>query len=81
LPLETFPNFARTSSVAVEDLSSPPDGRWSPEERDERARIVEALRAEGGNQSRAARRLGISRGALITRLDTFEIARPQKRQT
>jgi two-component system, NtrC family, response regulator AtoC len=81
LPLETFPDRARPLSFAIEDIASPPpEGRWSPEEKDERARIVEALRAEGGNQSRAARRLGISRGVLIARLETYEIARPQKRQ-
>jgi two-component system response regulator AtoC len=80
LPLETFPTLERIPSAAIEEDPGPSDARWSAEQRTERARILEALRAEGGNQSRAARRLGISRGVLMARLDTFEIARPQKRQ-
>ena len=47
----------------------------------ERDRIVEALRVEGGNQTRAARRLGMSRSTLILRLDDLGIARPQKRRS
>jgi two-component system response regulator AtoC len=34
----------------------------------ERRRIEDALAAAGGNRSEAARRLGISRGALLARL-------------
>ena len=45
----------------------------------ERARIVEALQQCGGNQSQAAKLLGISRGTLISRLDQYRIPRPQKR--
>ena len=44
----------------------------------ERAQILEALDRCGGNQSRAARMLGISRGKLIARLDSFGITRPRK---
>jgi len=46
---------------------------------DERARILAALAACGGNQSRAARQLGISRKVLIARLDSYRVARPRKR--
>jgi two-component system, NtrC family, response regulator AtoC len=45
----------------------------------ERSRIVEALERSGGNQTRAARILGISRGTLIARLDAFGVTRPRKR--
>jgi transcriptional regulator with PAS, ATPase and Fis domain len=45
----------------------------------ERLRIEEALVATHGNQTQAARRLGISRRALITRLDAFNLPRPRKR--
>jgi DNA-binding NtrC family response regulator/pSer/pThr/pTyr-binding forkhead associated (FHA) protein len=45
---------------------------------DERARILAALAACGGNQSRAARQLGISRKVLIARLDRYGVARPRR---
>jgi transcriptional regulator with GAF, ATPase, and Fis domain len=44
----------------------------------ERARIVAALKETGGNQTRAAKLLGISRRSLLDRLDTYGIPRPQK---
>jgi DNA-binding NtrC family response regulator len=82
LPLETLSTLEARPAGSVDDDPDPPeevDDRWTPAQREERARIVAALRAEGGNQSRAARRLGITRGVLVARLDTFAIARPQKR--
>ena len=45
---------------------------------DERRRIVEALEYCGGNQSKAAEMLGISRRTLLTRLDLYGIPRPRK---
>jgi two-component system, NtrC family, response regulator AtoC len=45
---------------------------------DERALILAALAACGGNQSRAARQLGISRKVLIARLDRYGTARPRR---
>jgi DNA-binding NtrC family response regulator len=44
----------------------------------ERSRIVAALETCGGNQTRAARLLGISRTTLVQRLDTFQLPRPKK---
>ena len=41
-------------------------------------RILAALAACAGNQSRAARQLGISRKVLIARLDSYGVARPRK---
>jgi two-component system response regulator AtoC len=43
-----------------------------------RQSIIEVLNACGGNQSRAARRLGMSRGALIRRLERYGVVRPRK---
>ena len=44
----------------------------------EHRRILEALRSCNGNQTRAAKALGISRGTLITRLNRFGVPRPRK---
>ena len=44
----------------------------------ERARILDALERCGGNQTRAARMLGIARGTLIARLTSYGITRPRK---
>jgi len=47
----------------------------------ERERIVHAMSQAGGNQTLAARLLGISRRALITRLENFKLPRPRKGQS
>ncbi len=65
--------------VAVEHLSL---GRQAtePPPRDgeeERAWILNALAQCGGNQTQAARRLGISRGTLVSRLKAYGIRRPR----
>jgi DNA-binding NtrC family response regulator len=44
----------------------------------ERERIVTALAECAGNQSRAARKLGLSRKRLIARLEAYGLARPKK---
>ncbi len=48
---------------------------------DERGRIVAALQECAGNQTRAAKLLGISRKTLGVKMDTYGIARPQKGRT
>jgi two-component system response regulator AtoC len=47
----------------------------------EKQRILDALERCGGNQSRAAKMLGISRGTLLSRLDAFGVPRPRKPQS
>jgi DNA-binding NtrC family response regulator len=44
----------------------------------EKERIESALAASQGNQRRAAEKLGISRGALLRRMDQLGLARPRK---
>jgi transcriptional regulator with PAS, ATPase and Fis domain len=44
----------------------------------ERERIIAALAKCGGNQTEAARLLGISRGTLVSRLAEYRIPRPRK---
>jgi len=46
--------------------------------RSERDKIVEALAACAGNQSRAAKMLGIPRRTFVTKLDSYRIPRPKK---
>jgi DNA-binding NtrC family response regulator len=45
----------------------------------ERRRIVAALERHGGNQTHAARELGMARGTLLARMDAFGLTRPRKR--
>jgi DNA-binding NtrC family response regulator len=91
LPLETLRRVAPPAPPAVDDAeeiwsiddtgaeeTAMPALPLTAEARAERERIVAALRVEGGNQTRAARRLGMSRSTLATRLDDLGIARPQK---
>jgi transcriptional regulator with GAF, ATPase, and Fis domain len=62
-------------------LATAPRPRTLPAEYQEleRRRIIETLEACGGNQSRAARELGISRKTLVTRIAEFGLPRPRKR--
>ncbi|MEO6576097.1 MAG: helix-turn-helix domain-containing protein, partial [Polyangiaceae bacterium] len=62
------------------DMSMPgPSGHLRKEvEEFERQRIVHALEECGGNQTKAARLLGISRRTLLTRLDEYDVPRPRK---
>jgi two-component system, NtrC family, response regulator AtoC len=62
--------------TSATEVSSEPDERsWG---NDERQRIVDALAASAGNQSRAARLLGMPRRTFVAKLDTYAIPRPQK---
>jgi DNA-binding NtrC family response regulator len=45
----------------------------------ERTRMLETLAQCGGNQTQAAKMLGISRGTLIARLAAYDVPRPRKR--
>jgi len=45
----------------------------------EKMRITAALAECGGNQTHAARLLGISRGTLLSRMDAYGLIRPRKR--
>jgi DNA-binding NtrC family response regulator len=44
----------------------------------ERNKILTTLQACGGNQTRAARELGISRNTLLRKLDRYGVPRPRK---
>jgi DNA-binding NtrC family response regulator len=65
-------------SVAAGPSSSrtPVDGETAIDADD--AHLLEVLASCGGNQSRAAKELGLSRGALIRRLEKLGVVRPRK---
>jgi len=66
--------FARREEAPVEPIDV---GVARPA--DERERIIAALAACDGNQTRAARALGISRRTLISRIEEYDLPRPRKR--
>jgi len=47
-------------------------------QRYERERVIKALEECGGNQTQAAKKLGIARRTLIKRLDRYNVPRPRK---
>ena len=54
----------------------PPEG--TPQWTSDRQEIIDALEECAGNQSEAAKRLGVSRRTLVSRLIQFRIPRPRK---
>jgi DNA-binding NtrC family response regulator len=73
-----------TDEIALADLpaalGAPPEARKPQTEGGgERERIVAALEACAGNQTRAAKMLGISRATLVNKLAIHRIARPRTR--
>lgn len=67
-------------ALEVENLASAldEDGVHSTDVNDERRQIADALEACAGNQTQAAKRLGISRRTLVDRLDRYGFRRPRK---
>ena len=63
---------------AIVEVLSPGDRLRQQVKEVERQHIIDALTRCGGNQTRAARELGISRRTLITRLEEYNIPRPLK---
>jgi two-component system, NtrC family, response regulator AtoC len=67
----------RGQAAAAADAAASSGSLHADVESLERRRIVEALEACGGNQTRAAQKLGISRGTLLSRLKQYGITRPR----
>jgi DNA-binding NtrC family response regulator len=80
LPLEKMGSSEESAEVSSE--RSPPPEIEATGKTDlrtiERQRIIDALAACAGNQSRAAKLLNMPRRTFISKLDLYEIPRPQK---
>jgi DNA-binding NtrC family response regulator len=57
--------------------TEPPPRAWTDAQLAERRRIVDALAACNGNQTRAAERLNMPRRTLVAKLAAYEIPRPR----
>ena len=68
---------SRLVFVHSSEVTGPPS-HMTDERIEERQRIEEALDRCGGNQSRAAKLLGISRATLVNRLNVYGFPRPRK---
>ncbi|HTV24760.1 MAG TPA: sigma 54-interacting transcriptional regulator, partial [Polyangiaceae bacterium] len=75
-PRSSAPGSVRGSQIPA---SSRPRGGEGSTDEEKRDKLIRALEACGGNQTRAAEMLGISRRTLINRLDRWKLPRPQKR--
>ena len=64
--------------VATQPAPAYSNANSSPGDDEERRRIMEALEQCSGNQTRAAKVLGISRSTLATKLSIHRIPRPRK---
>lgn len=74
--LDTAVRVASGSVITREDLEA--DLATMSADARERLRILDALRECAGNQTSAAKQLGITRRALVYRLDKYGIERPRK---
>jgi two-component system, NtrC family, response regulator AtoC len=68
---------AEASRAAGAHKAAPSQGPETAPETAERARIIEALDQCAGNQTRAAKLLGLSLRTLVSRLDKHKIRRPR----
>jgi DNA-binding NtrC family response regulator len=73
------PTAEPTPPPAAATPSSLAPGSAVTDDPSERERIIEALVRAGGNQTEAARLLGVSRRTLINRVIQFNIPRPRKK--
>ncbi|MBZ0231142.1 MAG: sigma 54-interacting transcriptional regulator [Deltaproteobacteria bacterium] len=73
-PARTIPAIPSALAAARDDSTA----GLTPEQVADRQRIVAALEACNGNQTRAAQQLGISRATLVNKLSIYRVPRPRK---
>jgi transcriptional regulator with PAS, ATPase and Fis domain len=78
VPLRALKPAPNTASPVASAPAPSAGGDLSAAEVEERAKIVAALEQCSGNQTRAAKVLGISRSTLATKLSIYRIPRPRK---
>jgi DNA-binding NtrC family response regulator len=72
---------SRDSPRRLRAHSAPPTAMPGPAAApEERARVTAALKEAKGNQTHAAKLLGMSRRTLISRIEAYNLPRPRKRQ-
>jgi DNA-binding NtrC family response regulator len=79
LAVENQYSPGRTSAAPPASVAPTPAQGSPAVGSDERQRILQALADCGGNQTRAAKQLGISRRTLSSRLNQLNIPRPRKK--
>jgi two-component system, NtrC family, response regulator AtoC len=77
-PAAPSPPTARPPASSIAPAAAASGSLTTRVEELEMASIVEALEATAGNQSRAAKRLGITRRVLVKRIERYGILRPRK---
>jgi two-component system, NtrC family, response regulator AtoC len=75
---EDLPLDKLTATPLIRPVGEAVAGAVAPDVEGERAKVVAALELHGGNQTLAARALGISRRTMLNRLDAYAIPRPRK---
>lgn len=88
LPVDKMKTLPRQAATGVAMAPSPSSSTHpevglrptplEPDKEAERQRIVEALAASAGNQTRAAALLGMPRRTFVSKLEAYGIPRPQK---
>jgi len=71
------PPTAVAVAAASVDADDPALAALTPEQHDQRRALIDALEKCSGNQTKAARMLGISRTTMVNRLKLFRISRPR----
>jgi two-component system, NtrC family, response regulator AtoC len=79
MPTRTIPAIpSAIAAAATKDAGDAATAGLTPDQIADRQKIIAALDACNGNQTRAAQQLGISRATLVNKLSIYRIPRPRK---